>query len=505
VTQQAKPVRSRPPAISPTRAQDYPGWYQEVVRAADLAVMSHVRGSMVIKPWGWGIWEHLQRRLDDEIKARGHENCYFPVLIPLSYLQKEADHVEGFAKETAVVTHHRLEERDGRIVPAAPLTEPLVVRPTSETIIGVSMAEWITSYRDLPLLLNQWANVVRWELRPRILLRTTEFLWQEGHTAHATADEALAESLDIHQMYEDFVRDWLAMPVVAGEKPPSERFPGAENSFSIEAMMQDGKALQAGTSHFLGQNFARAQDIGFVDTDGQRKLAYTTSWGASTRLIGGVVMMHADDDGMVVPPRVAPHQVVIVPVLRGGDSDAEVLAYAEKVAGAVGAASDQDGDPVRVHLDRRQQRSADKRWQWTKRGAPVVVEVGPRDLADGVIAYRQRLDVDSVVRSDVSAFAAGVGDILGGLQSALLAQARARLEAGIVRGLHTLDEIRAHFESGGSGFVLGKWCGSPECEQALKGLAVTIRVLPQNLTADGDRCLIDGSPATTDALWAQAY
>jgi len=505
VTQQAKPTRSRAPGISPTRDEDYPGWYQEVVRASDLAVMSHVRGCMVIKPWGWGIWEHLQRGLDGEIKARGHENAYFPVLIPLSYLQKEADHVEGFAKETAVVTHHRLEEKDGRIVPAAPLSEPLVVRPTSETIIGASMAEWITSYRDLPLLLNQWANVVRWELRPRILLRTTEFLWQEGHTAHATAEEALAESLDIHRMYEDFVRDWLAMPVIAGEKPPSERFPGAEQSFSIEAMMQDGKALQAGTSHFLGQNFARAEDIGFVDADGRRKLANTTSWGASTRLIGGMVMTHADDDGMVVPPRVAPHQVVVVPVLRGGDADAEVLAYAEKVAGAIGGASDSDGNPVRVHLDRRQHRSADKRWQWTKRGAPVLVEVGPRDLADGVLTYRQRLDVDSVLRSDVSAFAAGVGEILGDLQSALLAQARFRLEAGIVRDLRTLDEVRAHFEGGGSGFVLGKWCGSPKCEQALKSLAVTIRVLPQTLTADGERCLIDGRPATTDAVWAMAY
>src|SRR5579875_1100264 len=289
--------RNRSTGVSPTRDEDFPGWYQEVVRAADLAVPAHVRGAMVIKPWGYGIWQLMQARLDAEIRRRGHENVYFPMLIPLSYFQREADHVAGFAKEMAVVTHHRLEERDGKLVPAGELAEPLVVRPTSETIIGQSMADWIQSYRDLPLLLNQWANVVRWELRPRIFLRTSEFLWQEGHTAHATEAEAIEETIGSHRMYQQFTEDFLAMPVIPGEKPPSERFPGALQSFSIEAMMQDGKALQAGTSHYLGQNFARAADISFLDSDGQRRHAYNTSWGMSTRLIGGLIMVHSDDDG----------------------------------------------------------------------------------------------------------------------------------------------------------------------------------------------------------------
>lgn len=498
--------KKRATGISPTRAEDFPTWYQEVVRAGELATMAHVRGSMVIKPWGYGIWERMQGRLDAEIRKRGHENVYFPVLIPLSYFQKEAEHVEGFAKEMAVVTHHRLEEKDGKVVPAAEFAEPLIVRPTSETIIGASMAEWINSYRDLPLLLNQWANVVRWEMRPRIFLRTTEFLWQEGHTAHATAEEALAETLDIHGMYQEFAEQWLAMPVIPGEKSPSERFPGALRTFTIEAMMQDGKALQAGTSHYLGQNFARAAGIDFLDADGERKLVHTTSWGVSTRLIGGMVMQHGDDDGVRLPPRIAPHQVVIVPVLRGTDSDGEVREFAMKVAEVVREAKDLDGLPVRAHVDVRQYRAQDKRWQWTKKGAPVIVEVGPRDLENGEVTWRVRHESAQVRRTPLAAFGDAVSAALKDLQDELLGSARRQLEEGVRRDVHTLGQAEELFrDEGRPGFVLAKWCGAPECEVGLKPFGVTIRTLPENLASDAESCLICGQPARTDAVFGQSY
>jgi prolyl-tRNA synthetase len=500
------PPKKRSTGIVPTRAEDFPGWYQEAVRAGELATMAHVRGSMVIKPWGYGIWEQMQSRLDAEIRRRGHENVYFPVLIPLSYFQKEAEHIEGFAKEMAVVTHHRLEERDGKIVPTAEFAEPLVVRPTSETIIGESMAEWINSYRDLPLLLNQWANVVRWEMRPRIFLRTTEFLWQEGHTAHATGDEALAEALDIHRMYQDFAEQWLAMPVIPGEKSPSERFPGALRSFTIEAMMQDGKALQAGTSHYLGQNFARAAEITFLDADGERKLVHTTSWGVSTRLIGGVVMEHGDDEGVRLPPRIAPHQVVIVPMLRGVDTDGAVREYAAKVASVVGDARDLYDRPIRVHVDLRQYRPQDKRWQWTKKGAPVIIEVGPRDIAGEEVTWRARHEVGEVRRTPLAEFGATVSAVLQDVQDALLTSARRRLDAGIHRDVTTFAQAEALFrDDPRPGFVLAKWCGSPECEIGLKKFGVTIRTLPENMESAARTCLVCGRPASVDAVFGQSY
>src|SRR5579862_6378771 len=306
-------------------------WYQAVVREADMAEPSPVRGAMVIKPWGYGVWEEMQRDLDRRIKETGHENAYFPLFIPLSFIAKEAQHVEGFAKEMAVVTHHRLKSIDGKLVPDpdAELEEPLVVRPTSETIIGDAFSRWIKSHRDLPMLLNQWANVVRWEMRTRLFLRTSEFLWQEGHTAHADASEAMAESLKILELYREFAESVLAMPVIAGEKPANERFPGAVNTYSIEAMMQDGKALQAGTSHFLGTHFAEAQNIRFQNETGELTYCNTTSWGVSTRLIGGVIMTHGDDDGLRLPPAIAPKQIVVVPMLRDKPEDAEVLKYCQ--------------------------------------------------------------------------------------------------------------------------------------------------------------------------------
>ncbi|MFB9908500.1 proline--tRNA ligase [Allokutzneria oryzae] len=489
-------------AISPRRAENFPSWYQEVVRQADLAAMSHVRGCMVIKPWGYGIWELMQRELDQQIKDRGHDNVYFPLFIPLSYIEKEAEHVEGFAKEMAVVTHHRLEKRDGRLVPAAPFEEPLVVRPTSETVIGETMAEWVQSYRDLPLKLNQWANVVRWEMRPRVLLRTTEFLWQEGHTAHATEAEAVAETLEMHQVYESFARDWLAMPVVAGEKSPTERFPGAKRTYTIEAMMQDGKAVQAGTSHYLGQNFARSAGIEFTDTDGARKHAYTTSWGASTRLVGALVMTHGDDDGLCVPPAVAPHQVVIVPVLR--DSSPAVLDYANRLAEALRAQRTRFGR-VRVHLDNRATRPGDKKWQWIKRGAPLLVEVGPRDAESGTVSFRNRFEPHRQQQLPLSDFVTSVGEELAGLQDRLLARATDRLDEGIRRDITTREDAESHFREDGAGFALAGWCGSSGCETGLKPLGVTIRCLPSHLSADATTCLVCGTPSNHSAIWGLSY
>jgi prolyl-tRNA synthetase len=487
-------------AITPTRAEDFAAWYQAVVQEADLAEMAHVRGCMVIKPWGFGIWDRLKTDLDEEIRARGHENVYFPVFIPLSYLEKEAAHVEGFAKEMAVVTHHRLEAHDGKLVPAAELSEPIIVRPTSETIIGASMAKWIQSYRDLPMLLNQWANVVRWEMRPRVFLRTSEFLWQEGHTAHATHDEAMAETLDIHSMYREFVEGVLAVPVIPGEKPPSERFPGAERSFSIEAMMQDGKALQAGTSHYLGQNFARAAGIDFLDERGEQVFAYTTSWGVSTRLIGALIMTHGDDDGLRVPPAVAPDQVVIVPILRGTDEDVDekVLAYARRLGDALSVVG------VRARVDETGQRSVEKKWKWVKRGAPLLCELGPKDEAGEMVTVRTRTDAANTEQEPFAAFVAGVVERLERVQTFLRSEAQARLDTWTRRDVCDLAAAERFFADE-QGFVLAKWCGESECESGLKHLGVTIRCLPTELEADCTTCLICGGPASIDAIWAESY
>src|SRR5882762_6760264 len=340
-------------AISPTREQDFPEWYQQVIRAAELAEPSDVRGCMVIRPWGFGIWENMQRQLDRMLRATGHRNAYFPLFIPLSYFAREAEHVEGFAKECAVVTHTRLEvDADGKMKPASPLNEPLVVRPTSETIIGASYAKWVQSYRDLPILINQWANVVRWEMRPRLFLRTTEFLWQEGHTVHETETEAREETKQMLDVYETFVRDHLAIPVFSGEKSDSERFPGAVQTLCVEAMVQDRKAIQAGTSHFLGENFSRASGTQFQSRTGTQEFGWTTSWGMTTRLIGTVIMAHADDDGLVLPPRIAPIQVVILPITPKEETRARVLAAAEKL-GAELRALMYFGSPLEVEVDQR--------------------------------------------------------------------------------------------------------------------------------------------------------
>ena len=494
--------------ISPTRAEDFPQWFQSVVRDAEVAELDHVRGCMVIRPWGYGIWELMQRAMDDAIKATGAENAYFPLFIPLNYIAEEAAHVEGFAKEMAVVTHHRLEkDAEGNLVPAAELSEPLVVRPTSETIIGRSFAKWINSYRDLPLLVNQWANVVRWELRPRVLLRTTEFLWQEGHTAHATEQEAREETSRMLEVYREFAEQVIAVPVITGEKPAYERFPGAVSSLAIEAMMQDGKALQAGTSHYLGQNFSKAMGIDFTGEDGEQKLAHTTSWGTSTRLMGALVMSHGDDNGLRVPPRVAPQQVVILPITR--DDPEPVLASARELAAELGS-HEAFGMPVRAHVDEHDRKPAELRWDYIRKGAPLVVELGGRDIEGGVVTVTRRDDPElgreQVPRDE---FPAKVAGMLEAMQAFYLEQARDRLEARTRTDITGPEAFREFFgaddtESGG--FVRAPWSEAPETEELMGELGVSVRCIPfdQDLP-EGAKCVLTGGPAKVEAVFAKAY
>jgi prolyl-tRNA synthetase len=508
-------------ALNVTRAADFPEWYQAVVREADLAELSPTRGCMIIKPWGMGIWERIQGELDRRIKASGHDNYYFPMMIPLSFIAKEAEHVEGFAKEMAVVTHHRLKTVGNELKPDpdAELAEPLILRPTSETIIGDAFSRWIKSYRDLPLKLNQWANIVRWEMRTRMFLRTAEFLWQEGHTAHADEAGAMEETLFILDMYRSFAEDYLALPVIAGEKPENERFPGAVSTFSIEAMMQDGKALQAGTSHYLGTHFAEAQNIRYQDREGGQTLAHTTSWGVSTRMIGGVIMTHGDDDGLRTPPAIAPWQVVIVPMLRGKPEDASLLQYCDEVADEMGA-HQWRGDRVRVHVDKKDARPADKRWDWVRRGAPLICEIGPRDAVGGKVSFirRDRLrdgEKVAVQTIDRAEFVATVEATLTQIQSGLHAEASARLQANIRDDLKTFADLERYYGTDDAGGEFKGWArvswsrptgaALDEVGERLKALKLTIRNAPRPQPRSFGRCVFTGEPGVEEILIARAY
>jgi prolyl-tRNA synthetase len=502
-------------AISPRRDEDFPEWYQQVVRAADLAENSDVRGCMVIKPWGYGLWENMQRILDGMFKATGHKNAYFPLFIPLSYLAKEAQHVEGFAKECAVVTHHRL-EADGRgglrPAPSAELTEPLVVRPTSETIIGATYAKWVQSYRDLPILINQWANVVRWEMRPRLFLRTAEFLWQEGHTAHETEREAREETTRMLEVYEKFAREHLALPVYTGEKSEAERFPGAVQTLCIEAMVQDRKAIQAGTSHFLGQNFAKASGIQFLSRTNTQEFAWTTSWGVSTRLIGTVIMAHGDDDGVVLPPRIAPAHIVLLPVTPKPETREAVLAAVEALAAEFRART-YAGEPIRVEIDQRDIGGGTKNWEWIKKGVPIRVELGPRDLEKGsvAVARRDRAPKDKAFLATAE-FVEGAAEMLQSIQDGLLARATALRDAHTVV-LDSKEAFYAFFTAKNSerpeihgGFALAHWNGSREVEEQIKAdLKVTIRCIPFQGADEPGTCIFTGQPSRQRVLFAKSY
>ena len=503
--------------LKKTRKENYPEWYQCVVSEADMAENSSSPGCMVIKPWGYGLWERIRDVFDEKIKSTDHENCYFPMFIPLSFFQKEAEHVDGFAKEMAVVTHSRLSMKDGKLVPDSKLEEPLIVRPTSEAIIADSFSKWIKSYRDLPVLVNQWANVVRWEMRPRLFLRTREFLWQEGHTAHASAGEAEEETKRMLEAYRELCEDTLAMPVLVGRKPEHEKFPGAVDTYCVEAMMQDGKALQAGTSHFLGQNFAKSANITFVNKQNQPEYAYTTSWGVSTRLIGGVIMTHADDEGMVVPPKIAPYQIVIIPVVKNPADEDAVMAYIDGIRKELSAQTP-FGEKIRIKLDQRNKASVDKFWEWTRKGAPIILEIGKRDADANNLMVKERLkfgtdEAKQILSKDE--FVASVAARLEQIQKQMFQKAKDRLFANIRTDIVTPEAFKAYFEQsnewiedglqGKVAFVRGKWSGDPQSEELLKAMKITIRCIPFDQSGTQGVCLLTGKPATMDVIYARSY
>ena len=478
------------------RSEDFSAWYNEVVQQAELADYAPVRGSMVIRPWGYGIWENMQRALDDMFKASGHENAYFPLLIPMSFIEREKEHIEGFKPELAVVTHAGGKELD----------EPYVVRPTSETIIYSMYAKWVQSYRDLPVLINQWANVMRWEMRTRLFLRTAEFLWQEGHTAHATEAEAEEEARLILGIYRRFMEDWMAMPPLTGLKSRSETFAGADRSYTCEPLMQDGKALQAGTSHMLGQNFSRQFGLTFQSREGREEYAWNTSWGVSTRLVGGLVMTHGDDVGVVVPPKLAPTQVIVTPIARTDDQAAVVTERADAI---VQALRDQG---VRAAADRRRHLSPGaKFFEWERKGVPLRIEIGPRDVARGEVVVAPRVVAGGGARKEALPEAEAVGGIadrLEALQGELLRAARERREAMTHRGEVMSVEELGELLDGGAGFVYSGWSGDPAVEERVKeATKATIRVIAgeefRSATAP-TRC-VGGGEARMEVVWARAY
>jgi prolyl-tRNA synthetase len=484
-----------------TRAEDYSKWYNELVYRADLAEHSDVRGCMVIKPYGYAIWEKMRDILDVKFKETGHSNAYFPLFIPKSYLSKEASHIEGFAKECAVVTHYRLknaEDGSGVIVdPDSKLEEELIVRPTSETIIWNSYKNWIQSYRDLPILINQWANVVRWEMKTRLFLRTTEFLWQEGHTAHATKQEAIAEAELMLDVYEDFAENYMSMPVIKGRKTANERFAGAEDTLCIEAMMQDGKALQAGTSHFLGQNFAKAFEVKFADKEGKLDYVWATSWGVSTRLMGALIMTHSDDEGLVLPPALAPIQVVAVPIYR---TDEELAAISEKMAEL---ASKLKAKGISFKYDDDENRRPGWKFaEYESKGVPVRIAIGPRDLENGKAEVARR-DTKTKEVVDFDGLENHIEQLLSDIQTNLLERAKTfRLEN--TREIDSYEEFKKEIDKGG--FFLAHWDGTSETEERIKEeTKATIRCIALDRKEETGVCMVTGKPSAGRVIFAKAY
>ncbi|MDD5031670.1 MAG: proline--tRNA ligase [Patescibacteria group bacterium] len=481
-----------------SRAKDYSQWYLDVIAAADLADNSPVRGCMVIKPNGYAIWEKMQSILDAMFKATGVENAYFPLFIPVSFLSREAEHVEGFATECAVVTHHRLEkDSSGKLVPTGKLEEPLIVRPTSETIMYEMYAKWINSYRDLPLLLNQWANMVRWEMRTRPFLRTTEFLWQEGHTAHATREEADARARQMLEVYRVFAEEYLAMPVIKGQKSESEKFAGAVHSYTIEALMQDGKALQSGTSHFLGQNFSRPFKVKFLDQSGEEQFVWQTSWGVSTRLIGGLIMTHSDDKGLVIPPKLAPTPVVIIPIWASAEEHKKVLPVVEKLAGEI------RGLGYAAQIDDRDLRPGPKFFEWEKKGVPIRIEIGSKDLVKQSVVMVRR-DTGEKQEVGITGAAAFVKTLLDRIQADLFAKALKFRDENI-REVETYEEFKQVLQEKG-GFLSAPWCLNPACEARIKEeTKATTRCIPFDQRKETGKCVICGGKSEGRALFAKAY
>jgi prolyl-tRNA synthetase len=481
-----------------TRKENYSQWYLDVIREADLAENSPVKGCMVIRPYGYAIWENIQKILDEKFKALGTENAYFPLFIPKGFLEKEAKHVEGFAKECAVVTHHRLElDACNNLQPAGELDEPLIIRPTSETIIYHMFSRWIQSHRDLPLLINQWANVVRWEMKTRPFLRTTEFLWQEGHTAHATKEGAEEKAMQMLTIYQDFVREYLAIEVIAGKKTESEKFAGAEYTTTIEALMQDGKALQSGTSHMLGQNFAKAFDVSFLDKDSNKEYVWQTSWGMSTRIIGALIMSHGDDKGVIMPPMIASAQVIIVPIWVTDEEKNEVLDKAEKISNELRLVG------IRVKIDQRDDRPGVKFFEWEKKGVPLRIEIGPRDVKNqSVMTVRRDTGVKEVVlESDITL---RINDILKDIQSSLLKKSSDFVKNNTSK-VSSLEEFKEIINSKG-GFIFAYWCGDSKCEESIKkDTGATSRCIPFDQREDVGDCVFCGKTSKERVLFAKAY
>lgn len=493
-------------AIGVSRSQDYAEWYQEVIKAADLAEHSPARGCMIIKPWGYAIWEKLQKELDQKIKAMGHDNVYFPLFIPLSFLEKEATHVEGFAKECAVVTHHRLEKgKEGKLVPAAPLEEPYIVRPTSEMIIGEAFSRWIQSYRDLPLKMNQWANVVRWEMRTRLFLRTCEILWQEGHTAHAHRKEAEEHARKMLRVYEEVLTDLLALAPICGTKSRRETFPGAETTYTLEMMMQDGKALQGGTSHFLGQNFSKSCQIQFQTEEGKKEYAWTTSWGVTTRLVGAMIMTHSDDDGLVLPPKVAPKQIVILPIFpKAEEKIAAVKRFCAQLYDRLSSLT-YAGEPLRVQIDERDLRGGEKNWSWVKKGVPIRLEIGGKEVEENkVSALFRHLDVRQRQTYSTQEFIEKVVPLLQDMQKTLTEKA-IHFQQKHTKKVNTKKEFYTFFEQDKLGFVLCNYQEEEEIENQLQqDLSVTLRCFPWENSSTPGPCIFSGAPGKL-ALFAKAY
>jgi len=484
-----------------SRSTDYSAWYNELVTKADLAEHSDVRGCMVIKPYGYSIWEKMQQVLDQMFKETGHSNAYFPLFIPKSFFSKEASHVDGFAKECAVVTHYRLkDDGQGNVVvdPDAKLEEELIVRPTSETIIWNTYRGWIQSYRDLPILVNQWANVVRWEMRTRLFLRTSEFLWQEGHTAHASAEEAIAETKQMLEVYANFAENWMAVPVIKGVKSPNERFAGALDTYCIEALMQDGKALQAGTSHFLGQNFAKAFDVKFTGKDGKQDYVWATSWGVSTRLIGALIMAHSDDEGLVLPPKLAPIQVVIVPIYNSDESFDAISAKVNELMPKLRAKG------ISVKYDNRDtQRPGFKFAEWEMKGVPVRIAMGPRDLENGTVEVARR-DTKEKKVYQLENIENQIEELLNDIQSSIYKKAFDFRENNITNA-DTFEEFVSILD-GKAGFVAAHWDGTPETEEKIKDMTkATIRCIPLNNKQEEGKCILTGKPSSQRVLFARAY
>jgi len=481
--------KPRKTAITPTRDENFPEWYQAVVKASGLAENAPVRGCMTIKPYGFSLWENIQKALDGMIKREEVQNAYFPLLIPLSFIAKEADHIDGFATECAIVTHHRLEKNaEGKLVPApsSELTEPLIIRPTSETIIGESVRNWIQSYRDLPMKLNQWCNVFRWEMRPRLFLRTAEFLWQEGHNVFETAEEAAADAQKMLGVYVELLEDWLAIPVIRGEKTADERFPGAINTLTIEAMMYDGKALQSGTSHDLGQTFSKSADITFQGRDGNWHHAWTTSWGLSTRTIGGLIMVHGDDDGLKIPPKIAPYQVVVFPFLKGNNDDI-INSYCQKLTDRLKEKN------VRVLFDQREMRAGDKSWDAIKKGIPVMVEAGDREVGNNQVTVTRR-DLGREARETMSIeeFVFSIEAMLDDIQASLFNAAKERMESRIF-DVTNLNDAHKFFADERQGFVRmdTKFLDDAAFDAIRKDFGVTARCMP--FVDKGEKVLIGKS------------